>query len=352
MTTSPTALSNPLAGAVPSSDQAGFVEDIRPWLYHWHRQDIPTALVTLVNYEGSSPRPIGSQMVVNAHGDHVGLISGGCLEAALVDEALACLQSDEHRLVRYGKDSDFFDIQLPCGSGIDVLITPHPEESWVRALYRSYIERTVTQWSAQLPTRSYTVHGIPSESRISGTTQKSRQLSRPDVSTSLLGFSKTYQPRPRIVAMGGGAIFDCFVDMARLFDLDLIAVSPTYTCHQEPVASGACRLTRVPLRSPGNVDPHWLDRWSAFLSLSHDHDWETTILQRVLETDAFHIAALGSRRTQARRLELLRAEGVADVQLARIKGPAGLDLGGHSPPEIALAILAEVVSTGNGKRSA
>lgn len=338
------------ATTIPSVSPTGFVEDVRPWLFHWQTQHIPTALVTLVNYEGSSPRPLGSQMVVNDRGEHTGLISGGCLEAALVEEAQACLRSGEHRLVRYGKDSDYFDIQLPCGSGIDVLITPHPDSSLVQALQQAYVERSVLELAIRLPDLTYQTHPKPGQGQHARRPPQSRQLSRSELSSSTLSFSKTYHPRTRIVVAGRGAIFESFLAMAQLFDVELLACSPGYNDQSEPVQSGACLMRQFPLRSPGNFNSQWLDTWSAFISLSHDHDWETEILAKVLESDVFHIAALGSRKTHARRRALLKSAGLEDAQLQRIRGPAGLHIGGSSPPEIALAILAEIVAVGNGKQ--
>jgi xanthine dehydrogenase accessory factor len=92
------------------------------------------------------------------------------------------------------------------------------------------------------------------------------------------------------------------------------------------------------------VDWHRLDRWSGAVLLSHDHDDETDTLARILATPAFYVGALGSRRTHARRCDLLRHGGVAEAAIARICGPVGLDLGAVTPPEIAAAILGEIIA--------
>ena len=107
----------------------------------------------------------------------------------------------------------------------------------------------------------------------------------------------------------------------------------------------------IRLTSPGRFDAAGLDQYSAMVLLSHDHDWDIPILIETLKTQVAHIAVLGSRATHKQRLSLLEAEGVSKEDLARVKGPAGLDIGGNTPPEIALSILAEIVAQKNGKSS-
>ncbi|MCG8668370.1 MAG: XdhC family protein [Pseudomonadales bacterium] len=312
---------NPLAEAIPSGIASGFIDDIRSTLYDWHSRSLATVLVTLVNYEGSSPRPVGSQMVVNESGEAVGLISGGCLESALIEEALSCLRLKQQRLVRYGKSSDYFDIQLPCGSGIDVLITPNPEASFINQLFAAYSNRTLLEWTADLVGGSHQVVQLSNE-QLTRVTTKNYQYNRAQVENDLSNFTKTYTPRTRVVVVGEGAIYDYFVAMAQLFDIEML------TCSTGRYSTFNAEL---------------LDPWSALVTLSHSHEWEPDILSKAVETDAFYIGALGSRSTHSMRCELLRERGISDTQINRIKGPAGLNLGGRTPPEIALSILAEIV---------
>ena len=328
-----------------------FVEDVRYQLFLWQQQGLATALVTLVNYEGSSPRPIGSQMAVNEKGEAVGLVSGGCLETALVEEALSCIKSDSHKVVRYGKDSDYFDIQLPCGSGVDVLVSPNPNAQWVSDLNTSYQNRTPIEWRVDLTAGEYLTHALSDAIRIEKDL-RSPQLTRPEMATSFTHFSKIYQPRTCVVVVGDGVIFDYFLAMAQLFDVDLVAYSKAFNA-LEPEAEidpdaifqgPRTNLQRLPLRSPDNFDKSYLDQWSAFITLSHEHDWEPDILSMALQTDAFYIGALGSRKTHERRKGLLKDLQVSDDKIAKIKAPVGLNIGGRTPPDIALSILAEIIS--------
>ena len=107
-------------------------------------------------------------------------------------------------------------------------------------------------------------------------------------------------------------------------------------------ASGSASEAHA-LTTPDAFDCGVLDRWTAFLSLFHEHEWEPPILRAALASHCFYVGALGSRRTAEARRETLAEMGVAASEIARIHGPVGLDLGARSPPEIALAILGQIV---------
>ncbi len=324
-----------------------FVDDIRPWLYHSHQQSIKTAILTLVNVEGSSPRPVGSQMAVNEGGKSIGLVSGGCVESALVLEAQRAIASNKSYLVRYGRESDFFDIRLPCGSGIDILITPNPPSQFVDSLYQHYVKRKTAFWNISLQNPAFSLNDsatvLPGKTLI----KKSEQLSRQALEDTDLVFSKCYQPRHRIVVVGQGEIFNYFLSMANFFDIDLIAYSTGGGLDGLSEENRCINREYRSLTSPDKFDPALLDNASSLILLSHEHEWETPVLMSALTTPVTHIAALGSRRTHQTRLELLRSEGVDGEECSRIKGPAGIDIGGFSPPEIAMSILAEVVAKFN-----
>lgn len=321
----------------------GFVDDVREQMLLWHQQGLKTALLTLVNVEGSSPRTIGSQMLVNEAGQSVGMLSGGCVESALVETAVLAIQSGQWQLIRYGLDSDYFDIKLPCGSGIDVLISPVDDGAWLSELATLTENRQPFTLLLDIEHQSFE---IDSNAEIKTVSIRSNQWSRQEVEQQLATFTKTYVPRQRLFAVGQGAIFDAFLNLSAALDMERRVFSSTLPNDFKSQDTEYIRLT-----SPGRFDAAGLDQYSAMVLLSHDHDWDIPILIETLKTQVTHIAVLGSRATHKQRLSLLEAEGVSKEDLARVKGPAGLDIGGNTPPEIALSILAEIVAQKNGKSS-
>ncbi|MEQ1695188.1 MAG: XdhC family protein, partial [Hyphomicrobiaceae bacterium] len=282
-----------------------------PQLLAWRNASIPCALVTLVGIDGSSPRRVGSQMAVNIHGDYLGAISTGCAEAAIVTEAIGTIKLATNRTVRYGAGSKYIDVVLPCGSGIDI------------------------HFDATLSTR--TLKHLTTE--IAARRRASLTLDLASA-TAPAQFTRNYDPVPRIIVAGRGVSVDFVARFAHTLEWDVIAASPD----QQTLA----RLTTVArtfhLTQPDDFDPALIDAHSAVVLVFHDHDWEPAILAKCAASPAFYIGALGSRRTHAQRRDLLAMRGVPLAFTDAIHSPVGLDIGAKNPAEIALAIIAEILS--------
>ncbi|EGF92609.1 xdhC and CoxI family protein [Asticcacaulis biprosthecium C19] len=267
------------------------------WL-DWRREGKRCALLTLVVAHGGSPRPVGSQMAVCEDGRHVGLISGGCIEKALVLDAIAAIERGENHVERYGEGSRFVDLRLPCGSGIDMAFDVALEMAAVEAVVAARAERV----KAVLETG---------------------------------GFVRVYAPALRLVVVGQGPIMTAAMQFAAGLEMEPVAFSPDLD------TLGVLRglgFDGRPLEAYERIE---FDRSTAVLTLFHDHDHEAEVLARAVASEAFYVGALGSRRAQAMRLERLAALGIDAAE--RIRGPVGLDIGARTPPEIALSALAEIV---------
>ncbi len=316
---------------------SAFKDNVVPALWQWQQQGIKTALLTLVNIEGNGPRPVGSQLAVNAQGEYVGLISGGCVEPALVLEAQACIASQQARLIRYGKDSDYFDIQLPCGSGIDVLITPLTDTIPTKNLQHAYNNRDCVDWRFEWPNLHRITPALPSNARAK--TPHNPNKTRVDFHQNFTHFSKRYTPQHRLVVVGKGSVFDYFLQMSAPFDVEVIAYSSEYST---VVYEG--HVKKLPLQRVTSLREELLDTHSSVIVLSHDHTLDVPLLSKALRSPAHYIAAMGSRKTHEQRKHLLRDEGFTEEDLKKIAGPAGVNIGSSTPPEIALAILAEWIA--------
>jgi xanthine dehydrogenase accessory factor len=318
-----------------------YTDDLRDKLFEFHDHGLNFALVTLVNVEGSSPRPIGSQMVISETEEFSGLLSGGCIEPAVLIEAKHCIRSGEWKLIRYGKNSDYMDLKLPCGSGIDILIVPIAKhsiacsiggENWIEKLKQArYRRKSVTlrfdirRQACDIElSASQSEHVVESSQHLS----KTGHLSRAELA-SVYRFSKMYSPKHRLAIFGQGHIFDVFCLLAQNFDFELNALSKPYDLKR--------------------IESLGLDEFSSAVLLDHDHEHDIPLICELIKTPVSYIAALGSKKTHQNRLALLAMEGIMQNDLSRLKGPAGLDIGGKSPQEIALSILAEIVAFKNNK---
>jgi len=255
-------------------------------------------LVTLVGIEGTASRAIGTQMAVLANGRHVGSFSGGCIETAIVAEALEVLEAGQSRTVRYGIGSPYIDVRLPCGGGIDLLFTPRPDRTDVAAAL-ALLDR------------------------------------RKPASLQLGDHCQHYAPCLRLIALGHGEDLLALVRLARVYGLDVTGYAP--------VDEGAAIEGVLPLENRTALPPIAGDAWTAIVFAFHDHDWEEFLLPQALALPAFYHGAVGSRRTHRGRIEALRAAGVPAVQIDALRGSIGLIPATRHPATLALSILAELV---------
>ena len=302
---------------------AVYVQSVLPSLQQWRAQGLKTALVTLIATDGSAPRPLGSQMAIAENGKAVGNITGGCAEAAIVAEAQTRIAKHTNGSVRYGAGSPYIDIRLPCGSGIDVYFDVEFNDAALAQLLEAQRTR------------------LPATLVIDPQNHQTKVLLG-DTLPIADGFARAYPPVARLVMAGKGPMVPILAQLASAADFEVIAFSPEPET-LEATTPHAVRAAHLSTSAAFRFAE--FDRWTAFVSLFHEHEWEPSILSQALHSECFYVGALGSRRTHETRLVMLRELGLAEDLIARLHAPVGLKLGGRNPPEIALAILAEIVQT-------
>jgi len=163
-----------------------------------------------------------------------------------------------------------------------------------------------------------------------------------------MNFNKHYLPAERLIVFGQGPILMHLLNVASESGFDTVAIVQEE--HDLAVLNQQGFQARL-LHEVGDVYESLLDPYCAVVSLFHEHEREQPIMKAVLDHDVFFVGALGSRRTQAQRLEGLALQGVTDVKLKRVRGPVGMDIAAESPAQIAVSILAEVIQAMPKQRS-
>lgn len=301
-----------------------FSEYVLPDLQKWRSEGKRAALLTLYNVEPTGPRPAGSQMAVSDAGDFTGFLSGGCVEGALVEETKAAIDEGKNRSIRYGVNSPYFDIALPCGSAIDVYIDVGFSDAIVDDLVKAMEERKPVRLVTDMAT---------GESRLDDAGDPDRLQLTHDGDT----FDRLYRPPLKLVVAGKGPVLAATAEIAAASDIAVHAVTTEDETARQCQSAGATTSKSLPAGM--------LDRWTAVATLFHEHELEGPVLKAAMESDAFYIGALGSRNTHAERVSRFIEDGVGEADVKRIKGPLGISMGSRNPPEIAISLVAEVLMT-------
>ncbi len=386
------------------------MQDIAQRLASWHRAGTPYALATVVAVRGSAPRQPGAALAVDSRGEAVGSVSGGCVEAAVYELCREALQHGTPVLESFGySDEDAFAIGLTCGGELDVFVQPvtpgatadpfgttldaigegagvalarviaGPRELLGRAIaVRAPEPEPLFGPPGSAVTRAMLTgeNGRDSRWRGVGTLgeaardrtvvgRASAMLDLGKTGTFTVGsdggecgepmtvFVESYGTPPRLLVFGAIDFAGALVTAGRFLGFHVTV------CDARPVFATAARF---PDADEVVVDwPHrylatqHVDRRTAICVLTHDEKFDVPLLKAALRMPVGYVGAMGSRRTCAQRMDRLREQGLDDAEMGRLHAPIGLDLGGRTPQETAIAIAAEIVAArygGSGRQLA
>lgn len=304
----------------------------------WHRAGRRAALATVMETWGSAPRQPGSQLAVSGEGQIMGSVSGGCVEGAVVTEALDALEDGQPRILTYGvSDEAAFAVGLACGGTIRILLEPVGA-----AMPDDMLADLVAARAAKHPL-AYAVN----------TTTWARALYRPgqDAAADLAlrqdralfeedgRFILPHNPPLRLIVVGAVHVAQPLLVMARALGYAPALIDPRDTFGAADRFPGETVLDDWPDEALAALAP---DARTAVVTLTHDPKLDDPALRVALGAPVFYIGALGSKKTHAKRVDRLRAAGFAEAEIARIHAPVGLDIGARTPAEIAVSILAQI----------
>ncbi len=350
------------------------VLDIRDELGRLLLAGQPFGLATVIGVTGSSPRPPGASLAVDAEGLAVGSVSGGCVEGAVYESAVQVLADGAPVLERYGiSDDAAFAAGLTCGGTLEVLIRAvgSPEALALREV----LDRV----THQQPVALATVVGGPatlgatlavSPSAVVGSLgTNGLDVAAVDDARGMLAagrtgtrhygphgqrrvdsvsvFVQSFTPPPRMIVFGAtdfaGAVARAGAFLG--YEVTICDARPVFaTARRFPEAHAVvCDWPHRYLRA--ELEQGRVDERTVVTVLTHDPKFDVPVLEVALRSAAGYVGAMGSRRTHEDRLARLRQSGVADRHLARLRSPIGLDLGARTPEETAVSIVAEVVQS-------
>ncbi len=304
--------------------------DVLERALEWRRAGRRVWLLTVAQTFGASPRPPGSLAAIRDDGILVGSVSGGCIEDDLVG------RRDDYRgrkpsFAAYGVTTEEARrFGLPCGGQLEVIVEPEVAEEDFRALLERIAAGAIVARHVDLATGAWTLEGARA------TDECERTATR---------FTSVHGPRWRMLVIGASEIAHYLAEMAATVDFQTFVCDPRAEYRGAWRAKGAQWIEGMPDDAvlAFRADPH-----SVILTVSHDPKLDDMALLEALKTDAFYVGAVGSSRTNAERRRRLALFDLAPRQVARLRGPVGLPIGSRTPPEIAVAILADLIAARNG----
>ncbi|WP_338467652.1 XdhC family protein [Novosphingobium sp. ZN18A2] len=287
------------------------------------------ALVTLVSATGSSTRAPGAHMAVCEDGSFAGSLSGGCIERAVVGEALSAIREGAPRITRFGQGSRYIDIRLPCGGGVDLHFQPLAAG---QAPGSALVHNAISALDGRHP---FALEFGPEADAPRFVNRWCETRFDPATGIAAVG----HWPQVRLMIAGHGAGVDRLARQGRTWGAEIAVATPDRELAAQLDADGFD--TRV-LRGPRDTGAIESDPWTAQVFLFHDHDWEPALIAHALRQPHFFIGAMGSRAAHVTRCRALRALGASEAALAGISAPVGLFHSVRDPETLALSILAEV----------
>lgn len=314
-------------------------DDIPALALAWHQTGRGAVLASVVETWGSAPRAVGSQLVIDRDGAIQGSVSGGCVEGAVIFEALEALCNGRARLLDYGvSDESAFAVGLACGGRIRVLL-----DVVGGSLPVAVLAELVAARAARRPVALVADLAGPARDLAPADAYSDRfRADRSGVEADGRSFVAIHNPPLRLIVVGAVHIAQPLVAMARACGYDPVVLDPRPAFGAAARFPGEALVDAWPDEGLAALRP---DARTAIVTLTHDAKLDDPAIMVALRSEAFYLGCLGSRRTHAKRLERLRAASVSEAAIARIHAPVGLAIGAKGPAEIALSIMAQITAT-------
>ncbi|MFM9851317.1 MAG: XdhC family protein [Sphingomonadaceae bacterium] len=309
---------------IGATDHARILAQVQAW------RGADMAIATVIDTWSSAPCPLGTHMLVHSDGRFIGSVSGGCVEGDVLARAAEVMAIGTHQIGRYGiSDGSAWEVGLPCGGDISVLIQPVAAHGFDPALLDRIAAARARGISLMIGTDLDSGY--------------SQAVSAPDARH----FTNLYAPAKRALIIGAVEIAIALAGIARQLDVTPTIIDPRARFLTAERFPGSALDDRWPDEAVAALAP---DDRTAIITLSHDPKIDDPALIAALATPAAYVAALGSRKSHAARLDRLRAAGVDEAALTRIEGPAGVTINAISAAEIALSIAGGMVRAFNHGR--
>jgi xanthine dehydrogenase accessory factor len=298
----------------------------------WRKSGRGVTLGTIVKTWGSAPRPVGALVAIRDDGQVVGSVSGGCVEDDLIEKVRArAVAAAKPQLMTYGvTNEDATRWGLPCGGTLQVVLEPVSEQSGLASLLDVISKQQLVKRRLEMDSGKVTM-------------EPGRWSDALEFDGKIL--CTVHGPRWRLLLIGAGQLTHYLAEMAKMLDYHVTVVEPREEYAGGWNVPGVALVRGMPddVIREMNLDGH-----SAVIALTHDPKLDDMALLEALKSAAFYVGAIGSKKNNESRRARLKEFDLSEAEIARLRGPVGLYIGSKTPPEIAVAILAEMTAVRHG----
>lgn len=331
------------------------MKDYLPLIQKWQTNGKKIALARVIKTWNASPRPVGSELLINEDLEMAGSVSGGCVEGAVLKAAKELFANPTPRLLDFGvSDDEAWTVGLSCGGRIQVLLEllPDPETDIWQILKNNLETNLGCIWISPLPGASLSSSIFSADEEATNDLQKAavdayqtRKSQIVEVDGAAY-FLHILPKKSQLFLVGAAHLTADLIQLAHSFGFETIVIDP------RGIFATKTQFPQAPDQLfndyPSEVLPNYkLDNYTFAVTLSHDPKIDDNALEILLKSDVAYIGALGSRRTHAKRVQRLLDKGFSQEEVDRIFGPVGIDINAKRPQEIALSVMAQIIDVQN-----
>ena len=328
-------------------------------IMEWTNEKKPFAIARVIQTWGSSPRPVGSAMIVSAVGEMAGSVSGGCVEGAVIKESKGIIAGNSSRRLSYGvSDDEAWSVGLTCGGKVQIYLQAyrHPSEIWDTLNQSLRENKSCTLITALLdgenkntlisPGGNVIGNDVPEEVLTKASEAYAKRSHDLITVNETQYFIHVFPRRSQLLIIGAAHITSDLVQLAKLHDFETIVIDPrgAFVNNTQFAVPPDQLLEKYPSEVLENFE---LDADTYAVILSHDPKIDDNALQILLRSKVAYIGALGSRKTHEKRVGRLTEMGFSKEEIERIEAPIGMDIHAQGAKEIALSILGSVIRIKN-----
>jgi xanthine dehydrogenase accessory factor len=295
----------------------------------WRQAGLSVGLATVVRTWGSAPRPVGSLLAIRSDGHLHGSVSGGCVEDELIERMRQQGIPVKPELIQYGVTREQAQrFGLPCGGVLELVLEAIEDTNWISEVLQRISRHELVTRILMMKTGEVQLLGGAQQHSFDGEKCVT-----------------TFGPQWRLLMIGAGQLSQMVAQMAQPLGFEVLMCDPREEYIGTWQSSWGQYIVGMPDDVVLQIQP---DTRTAIVALTHDPKLDDMALLEALKSDAFYVGALGSRANNNKRRERLAMFDLSSEQINRLHGPVGLAIGSRTPAEIAVSILAEMISVRNG----